>query len=221
MLPARRICILIFSLIPVCYCSYGQSETSYNLRKLLTEKKLTVANRAISPETDTKKNAVILSEEEKEGLAWIDGVSFATGTIDIDLKGQDVYQHSFLGIAFHGTGDSTFDAIYFRPFQFRTIDPVRRTRGIQYISLPGHTWQQLREAHPGVYEKTVDPAPDPDDWFHARIVVKENEILVYVNDAVNPCLQVALLNKRKTGKIALYTADRSGGSFANLIIKND
>lgn len=152
---------------------------------------------------------------------WINGVSFSTGTIEIDLKGKDVYQHSFVGIAFHGANGSTFDAVYFRPFQFLTTDSVRKTRGVQYISLPENTWQVLREKQNGIYEKSVLPAPDPNDWFHAAITVTKNEVLVYVNNAATPVLRVSLLSKRKTGWIALYTADRSGGSFANLSIKKD
>jgi hypothetical protein len=163
----------------------------------------------------------VLSEEYGEGLVWINGVSFSTGTIEIDLKGQDVYQHSFVGIAFRGVDDSTFDAVYFRPFQFLTSDSVRKTRGVQYVSLPEYTWQKLRAERSGVFEQAVTPAPDPNDWFHARIVIHENEVLVYVNHAARPSLHVPLLSDRKKGMIGLYTADRSGGSFGNLTIESE
>jgi len=46
-------------------------------------------------------------------------------------------------------------------------------------------------------------------------------VQVYANNADTPCLTLNLLNERKSGKVALYTADRSGGSFANLAIQND
>jgi hypothetical protein len=159
-----------------------------------------------------------LSEEVDEGLVWLNGVSFSTGTIEIDLKGQDVYQHSFVGIAFHAADDSTFEAVYFRPFQFRTDDTARQKRGVQYVSLPENTWQVLRAQHPGIYEQPVNPGPDPNDWFHATFVVSDREVRVFVNNASEPCLSVPLLGNRKNGKIGLYTADRSGGSFSNLSI---
>src|SRR5690242_8519886 len=89
---------------------------SFDLVKLYNEKAVTVYNREITTELSDSKNALVLSEEEGEGLVWINGVDFSTGTIEVDLKGQDVFQHSFLGIAFHAVNDSIFDAIYFRPF---------------------------------------------------------------------------------------------------------
>lgn len=203
-----------------CQCANGQAAKKFNFAKLFNEKKLTVIKREAKLQKDGSREYIVLNEDVDEGLVWIDGESFSTGTVEIDLKGQDVYQHSFLGIAFHGANDSTFDAIYFRPFQFNTADSVRKTRAIQYVSLPNNTWQVLREKHPGVYEKTVNPAPDPNNWFHAKIVVTKSNIMVYVNGAANPCISVDIINNRKTGRIALYTADRSGGSFANLSISN-
>jgi hypothetical protein len=197
----------------------AQSAGQFDLSQLYTDNKLTVFNRDIT--VDAAKKSIELSQELGEGLVWINGVSFTTGTIEVDLRGKDLFQHSFLGIAFHGMNDSTFEAIYFRPFQFRTTDPVRKLRGIQYISLPVNTWQKLRAEYNGVYENEVKPVPDPDDWFHAKIVVTKNEVLVYANDAATPCLQAPLLSKGNNGRIALYVADQSGGTFAKLVIRND
>lgn len=216
-----KILIIIVCIAANRPAANGQAKTAYDLPQFFKDNKLTVYNRHVQLETDVSKHCIALSEEEGEGLVWVNNVSFSTGTIEIDLKGQDVFQHSFLGIAFHAVDDSTFDAIYFRPFQFHTDDPVRLTHGIQYISLPVYTWQKLREKQNGFYENTVTPAPDPDNWFHVKMIVKEKELLVYVDNAAIPCIRVPLLNERKTGKIALYTADRSGGSFANLVIQND
>ncbi len=199
----------------------GQSPTTFDLAQRFRDNQLTVYNRQVNIEINDSKNAIVLSEEEGEGLVWVNGVSFSTGTIEVDLKGQDVFQHSFLGIAFHCADDSTFDAVYFRPFQFNADDPVRKKRSVQYISLPVYTWQKLREQQIGFFENKVEPSPDPNDWFHTKIVIKEKEMIVYVNNAATPCLRVSLLSQRKTGRIALYTADRSGGSFANLVIVND
>ena len=198
----------------------GQT-TAFDLEKMYKDKKLPVFNRDVSTEKDAGKNCIVLNETFGEGLAWVNDLSFSTGTIEIDLKGQDVFQHSFLGIAFHGINDNEFEAIYFRPFNFRTDDPERLSHAVQYIALPTYIWQKLREEQNGVYEKGIDPAPEPNSWFHAKIVVKETEVLVYVDNATAPCLKVSLLGKQKNGKIALYTADRSGGTFANLSVKPD
>src|SRR5207342_2389645 len=120
-----------------------------------------------------------------------------------DFKGKDVQQQSFVGIAFHGVDGTTYDAIYFRPFNFRAEDPARRIRAVQYISHPTHTWQKLRAEQPGNFEKAVSPVPDPNGWFHARIVVASPSVKVYVNDAGEPSLVVGQLSDRKKGLLGL------------------
>jgi hypothetical protein len=40
-------------------------------------------------------------------LAWVDGARFREGTIEVDVRGKDVYQESFLGVAFHTKTDTT------------------------------------------------------------------------------------------------------------------
>ena len=199
----------------------GTTRARFDLPNLLRTDGLTVYNRRVETVTDARRNGLVLSEEFGEGLVWIKGVSFTTGAIEVDLKGQDVFQHSFVGIAFRGANDSTFDAVYFRPFHFLSTDSVRKGRRVQYISLPQYTWQRLREEHSGVFEHPVDPAPGPNDWFHVRIELKKDEVLVYVNGEDDPSLRAPLLSGRQQGMIGLYTADRSGGSFANLLIGTD
>ena len=212
---------IIGCLLAVQSVAYGKEIVRFDLGDLLRKDGLTVFNRHVEPVSDPSRNGLVLSEEYGEGLVWINGVSFSTGTIEVDLKGQNVLQRSFLGIAFRGADDSTFDAIYFRPFHFQSTDSVRKSRCVQYISLPQYTWQRLREEHNGIFEHVVDPAPDPDDWFHVRIVVRKDEALVYVNNGETPSLRVHLLSDRKRGMIGLYTADRSGGSFGDLSIETE
>ena len=112
----------------------------------------------------------------------------------------------------------TYDAVYFRPFNFRAEDPARRIRAVQYVSHPTYTWQKLRAEQPGKYEKGVNPVPDPNGWFHARIVVASPSVTVYVNDAKEPSLVVNQLSDRKKGLIGLWVGNTSGGDFANLKI---
>jgi len=44
-----------------------------------------------------------------------------------------------VGIAFHGSDNKTLDAIYFRPFNFQSTDPVRKIHAVQYVSHPDNT----------------------------------------------------------------------------------
>jgi len=61
------------------------------------------------------------------------GAEFATGTIEVDLKGTSTKQRSFLGVVFNAIDDRTFEGVYFRPFNFKATDPVNR-RSVQYIA---------------------------------------------------------------------------------------
>jgi hypothetical protein len=192
---------------------YAQAVKTIDLQKLLQEKQLTIIPARPQPITDAAKKGITLA-----GVAWLNGIDFSTGTIDVDLRGLDVLQRSFLGIAFHGVDSNTYDVVYFRPFNFQNPDPIRKIHAVQYVAMPDFPWDKLREEHNGVYEKGIDPAPKATDWFHAKIEVTQEEIRVYVNNAATPSLKVKKLNTRKSGKIGLWS-DALEGDFANLTIK--
>jgi hypothetical protein len=68
------------------------------------------------------------------GLALVEGLEFAKGTIEIDLKGKGKFERTFLGIAFNVADGKTFEAIYFRPFNFLRDNTTYRTRAVQYVA---------------------------------------------------------------------------------------
>lgn len=175
-------------------------------------------NRGVSRFTDGARRGARLSEAPGEGVAFLPGIEFADGIIECDLKGKDVPQQSFLGIAFHGVNGTTYDAIYFRPFNFRTQDPVSHRHAVQYHSNPLYGWQRLRAEHPDKYEQAVNPVPDPNAWFHMRMVVASPKVSVFVEGAKEPCLVIDALGDRKTGLVGLWVGNTSGGDFANLTL---
>jgi hypothetical protein len=148
------------------------------------------------------------------GLALPVGLSFATGTIEIDLRGKNLKQRSFLGVAFNVVDEKTFEAVYFRPFNFKAEEPFRN-RAVQYIAWPVNTWEHLRKNTPGKYENRIVPVPDPDDWFHARIEVDEREVRVFANGANTPSLTVERLSKGNTMRPAGLFVDSAEGLYAN------
>lgn len=174
------------------------------------------ADLVITPAGNRNTAAAI----ESSGLNWIKDAQLTDGTIEVDLKGRDVFQQSFLGIAFHGNDTSNYDVVYFRPFNFRTTDTLRRQHAVQYMSLPAHPWERLRKEHPLVYEQPVHPAPAAEDWFHATIVIKGKWVSVYVNHAAEPSLKAELLAGTRDRKVGLWSNGLSG-SFANLVIRDD
>lgn len=148
------------------------------------------------------------------GLAVVDGSEFTTGTIEIDLKGKNVRQESFLGVAFNVVDEKTFEAVYFRPFNFKA-EGVFKGRAVQYIAWPENIWEKLRETQPGVFEAPVNPVPDPDGWFHARIEVGEKQVRVFVEDAEEPSLTVNRLAEGGKSRPVGLLVDVSDGLYAN------
>jgi hypothetical protein len=191
-----------------------------DLARLAEGHGLQVFNRSVTSLSDSARQGLRLSEHPGEGVAYLGGgVELATGVIEIDVRGKDVQQQSFVGVAFHGVDSTTYEAIYFRPFNFRAADPARRARAVQYVSHPSYTWQKLRAEHPGVYEQPVKPVPDPNGWFHVRLVVVGSKVSVFVNDATESSLVVNRLSERTSGLVGLWVGNNSGGDFANLRIR--
>jgi len=176
------------------------------------------ANRQVQPLTDGARRGISLDARAGEGLAWWPDAVFGDCTIDVDLRGKDVQQQSFLGVAYHGVDDRTFDNVYFRPFNFRATDPVRQSHSVQYEAHPGFTWDKLRADHPDQYERAIPSAPDPNGWFHARIVVAFPSLRVFVNGGATPVMDLKQLSDRKTGWIGVWAGNNSDGQFANLTV---
>jgi hypothetical protein len=179
-----------------------------------------VVNRNISVADSDKRTIVHLDAREGNGVAWIRNAGFSTGTIEFDAKGKDVIQQSFIGITFHAKNDSSFEVIYFRPFNFQSQDTIRKNHSVQYVCLPKYDWYYLRENYPGKYENALTQSIEPTSWFHAKIVVSKNNIEVYVNGDSKPSLIIKPLADYSKGDIGFWVGNNSDGDFSNLSIQN-
>lgn len=168
--------------------------------------------------TDNSKNGVSFWFDEPVALLRLKGYDFSNGVIEFDTRGRDAMQNCFVGFAFHIQNDSTYDAIYFRPFNFKHAESFRRLRSVQYISWPQYTWQKLRAEHPNQYEHPVTPVPEPEDWFHVKIVVQDKLVSVFVNNAATPSLVVEKLTDTTHGELGIWVGDPTEADFANLKI---
>ena len=206
---------LIFSLL-----SFAQTTTSDLINS--AENKLTWKYFNREPGFIMKEPGKIysltLNAKQGDGLAIYQDLEFENGIIEFDVKGKDVLQQSFVGVAFHIQNDSTYNAVYFRPFNFKK--PERTSHSVQYISHPKFTWQKLRSEFPEQFEKTVTPVPNPDEFFHARIEVKWPTVRVFVENSDIPSLEVKMLSTFKKGKVGIWVGNGSDGSFKNLIVKS-
>jgi hypothetical protein len=164
------------------------------------------------------KDSVAFSEGDDVGLWILKEEQWNPGIIEFDVRGENNMNRSFVGIAFNLQDEKTYEGIYFRPFNFYNPDTVRRSRAVQYVYMPNYPWEKLREEHPGQYEHKVLNAPNPDKWFHAKIVFNYPEIKVFVDGNTMPSLVVNSLAARTSGKIGLWLGNGSRGSFANLVV---
>lgn len=195
---------------------FAQKTQQFNLSQLLESNKL-VSDKSVSIADLTEGNYHGISF--KNGLLWLKDIRFANGTIEADIKGRDVLQQSFLGIAFHGVDTSHFDLVYIRPFNFQSADTLRKKHAIQYISAPDYPWERLRAEHPLVYENPVAPPLSPIDWVHISIVVQDGIVSVYLNHAAVPSLKIKKLNDQNDGLLGVWAFGQEQADFANLIIK--
>ncbi len=187
----------------------------YNLQKLEESGGLKPVNRTIATAPAESPGAIRLSMAAGDGIAWIQDLDFAEGSLQVALKGADRPGQSFVGLAFHGSDDGSYDAVYLRPFNFR--NKQRRGHALQYISMPQHDWRALRQSHPGRYEAAVDPAPDPNDWIRLRLEISGATLQVFVNDGAEPALITKLLPPQRRGhRVGLWVGNNSDGAFRQL-----
>jgi hypothetical protein len=195
----------------------AQSPGTIDLSTIGKDSRWKVVGRTVSAVDIKGKHAIRMSEGAGMGVVWLDGYDFANGVIEVDLLGRSQpVQGSFVGVAFRVVDAHTYDAVYFRPFNFRATDSTRHSHAVEYVSEPAWPWERLRSEHPGKYEQPLVPAPDGDEWFHARIVVARPKVSVFVNGATQPSLVVNELSDRAHGSVGLWVGEGSGGNFANL-----
>src|SRR4029077_8211046 len=188
-----------------------------DLAERLSVGKLRVVNRQAAT-FPAKSGAVHLSEKDDVGIAWVDGTDFGEGTIELDVHGKDVLQQSFVGVAFHGKNDTTYESVYIRPFNFRATDPDRHQHAVQYMTLPNFDWPRLRQEFPEEFENPVNSTLSPTDWVPLRITVRGPRVQIFVGLVANVTLEARKLGTLDRGMVGLWVGNNSDGDFANLRI---
>jgi hypothetical protein len=177
---------------------------------------LGLVNREVTKIQD--RNGVRLSAATGNGVAWVEGTDFRSGTIEVDIRGKEDMHQNFVGVAFHRKDDNTYEAVYLRPFNFRATDPIRKQHAVQYITLPEFDWPRLRKEFPLQFEHPVDVSIVPTDWVKLRVVVEGSTVQIYVGPAKEVTLGVRKLGQLDGGQVGLWVGNVSGGDFANLVV---
>jgi len=208
--------LLVIGILCMTMLSFGQQVV--NLATLLQEQQIKAVNRTISL-YENQEGAVEMNAAEGDGLAVLKEIAFESGTIEVEILGENNPGKSFIGLAFNIQDKETFEAIYFRPFNFVATEQGRKDHMVQYILHPEYTWYKLREERTMEFENEIPAPPDPDGWFKATIKVTEKSVEVYVDKKTDPVLKVERLTSYKSDKIGLWVGNGSSGRFRNLAIQ--
>ncbi len=160
-----------------------------------------------------------VGEPDTVGLAWSPELRFTDGEIEFDVRGRDIVGHSFVGIAFHVTSETSFDAVYLRPFNFRAADSARHAHAVQFVSSPDYPWDRLRAEQPGRFEQPVPASLDPNGWIHVRLRVRGPAVDVYLDRAEVPALSVVSPSAYRSGGVGYFVHGTSVGDFRDLVIR--
>ena len=187
-----------------------------DLAALAQGKGAKVFNRSLSVFNEGAKKGARMSEAPGDGVAYVEGIEFANGSIEIDIKGKDVLQQSFVGIAFHRKDDNAYEAVYLRPFNFRADDAARHQHAVQYIQFPDYDWPRLRKEFPEEFENPVDKSIEPTGWVPVRVLVQAQRVQIFVGPDKTPTLDVRKLGDLTGGQVGLWAGNTSDGDFRNL-----
>jgi len=201
----------------LCMIAPVMGQQRVDLAKALQDQKIDALNRTLSL-YEKNAGAVEMNAAQGDGLGILKEIPFETGSIEIDLLGENNPGRSFIGIAFNVVNEETYEAIYFRPFNFVATAALNKSHMVQYICHPDYTWSRLREERTGEFENEIPDPPGPDGWFRAIIQVSEKSVVVYLKDRAQPVLEVERLTPGKSDKIALWVGNGSSGRFRNLIL---
>lgn len=207
--------LLVLAILCMTILSFGQQNV--NLAAVFQEQQIKAVNRTLTV-YENDAGALEMNAAQGDGLAVLKEFSFKTGSIEVELLGENNPGKSFIGIAFNIQDEETFEAIYFRPFNFVATEQSRKDHMVQYVNHPEYTWYKLREERTMEFENEIPAPPDPDIWFKATIKISEKSVEVFVDEKTDPVLKVERLATSESDRVGLWVGNGSSGRFRNLIL---
>lgn len=192
-------------LLSILFIGIGISTTrtkqrKLDLRKLVSnagqraEERWILINRAASSVEYRNRQAVRFDSRSGNGLAWVDGLRFSVGKIDLNIAAspQDV------GIAFHVRNEREFEAVCFHIGEEARNEGGAQRVVIQYLS----TYPDRRVSHEAQFDL---PYSQSGEWFKARISISKEVIAVFISGDNLPILSVDASDaERVYGSVGLW-----------------
>src|SRR5215468_10693030 len=140
-----------------------------------------LVNRAASSVEYRNQQAVRFESRPDAGLAWVEGLRFSVGKIDLNIAAapQDV------GIAFHIRNEKEFEAVSFHIGNAAQNEGESQRVVVKYLSTypDGNA---SRESHFDL------PYGRSGEWFKARISISREVIAVFIDGHNLPTLSVGV-----------------------------
>jgi hypothetical protein len=193
-------------LIAIGISTTRTKQRKFDLRKLASVtnqgsgEKWILVNRAASIVEYRNEQAVMFDSRSGKGLAWLEGLRFSTGKIDLNIAAtpQDA------GIAFHIQNEREFEAVCFHIGDEARDESESQRVVVRYLST--YAGRNLRR------EAQFDlPYSRSGEWFKARLSISKEVVAVFINGANLPTLSV----RASEDPEAYGSAGGSAGGFAS------
>jgi hypothetical protein len=138
-----------------------------------------LVNRAASSVEYLNQHAVRLDSRPGAGLAWVEGLRFSVGKIDLNIAAapQDV------GIAFHLRNEREYEAICFHVGYEAQHEGESQRVVVRYIS----TGPDRNANHEAQFDL---PYGQSGEWFKVRTTISKEVIAVFISGGNIPTLSV-------------------------------
>ncbi len=214
-------------------CSTVSSINVYSQILKLDRNKLEAVNVSMSIETLNGKEVVRVIKDstikavDEPTFVKLKGVEFENGTIEVTvlsklLPDAPEQARGFIGVAFRiNDSNSKFESIYIRPLNGRNDNQIRRNHSLQYFSFPDYKFDRLRKEAPEQYESYSDMGLN--EWIKLKIVVKDSQAKLFINDNKQPSLIVNDLKHGadSSGAIGLWVEVGTEGHFSDVSVRQE
>lgn len=188
-----------------------------------------IANKVYMSVENLQGNEVIkvtkdpnVKEVDEPTYARLKDFNFKNGIIEVKVLSKllptaSPNDRGFIGVAFRiNENNSKFECIYIRPTNGRAEDQLRRNHSTQYFAFPDFKFSRLRKESPELYESYADMGLN--EWIKIKIVVKDTQAKLFLNDSKQPCLIVNDLKNGATssGSLGLFVDVGTEGYFKDL-----
>ena len=223
----KKLMLILFNWCFVCSFSLYAQTIKFE------QNKLEAVNVSMSIEKLMNKEVVkvikdsAVTDSDEPTFVKLKGTDFSNGSIEVKvlsrlLPNAPESARGFIGIAFRiNDSNSKFESIYIRPTNGRADDQLRRNHSIQYFSFPDYKFERLRKEVPGAYESYADMGLN--EWIKLKIVVKDTQAKLFINDNKQPSLIVNDLKHgaNSSGGIGLWVDIGTEGFFSDLKIQKE